>query len=157
MQTVTFTWGVKQSFRGYVERMGGVIETLGGAERSADGGFAFAPAPDSSLTMNEDGAPQGRGAFQGEVTFKAHGGMLSVFLADPILEFSDGSAVLSVADSAARDRRVDIAKLDLTAMSRGDDGFVIPTSLTIDGSFLLGDHYPPRTALDPVVLKIASA
>ena len=39
------SWGVKQSFRGYVEGAGGVIETGAGATRTDDGGFAFPAAP----------------------------------------------------------------------------------------------------------------
>lgn len=80
--------------------------------------------------------------------------MLKVFLADPAIEITETGAVLTVADSAARTRRVEIANLDLTAMTNGEAGGPsIPTSLTMDGSFLLGDHYPPTTALDPALLS----
>ena len=146
-------WGVKQSFRGYVAMMGGVTEAGGGVEIAADGGFTFATAPDSDLAVGPYGSLSGQGRFLGEVRFEAHGGMLKVFLADPMLEIGASGASLTVADSAARTRRVEIARLDLAAMTTGDVGnVVIPTALSIDGSFLLGDHYPPTTALDPVRL-----
>ena len=103
-------WGVKQSFRGYVAMMGGVTEAGGGVEIAADGGFTFATAPDSDLAVGPDGSLSGQGRFLGEVRFEAHGGMLKVFLADPMLEIGASGASLTVADSAARTRRVEIAK-----------------------------------------------
>jgi hypothetical protein len=91
------------------------------------------------------------------VRFEAHGGMLKVFLADPAIEITATGAVLTVADSTARTRRVEIAKLDLAAITGGEPGETsIPTSLTMDGSFVLGDHYPPTTALDPARLTVAA-
>lgn len=44
-----------------------------------------------------------------------------------------------------------ISKLDGAAMT-ADDGLVIPAAITLDGMFVLGDHYPPGTALDAVRL-----
>lgn len=144
-------WGVKQSFRGYVAMMGGVTEVSGGAELAADGGFTFQVAPGSDLALGADGKFVGQGRFLGSVRFEAHGGMLKVFLADPALEIDATGAMLTVADSADRTRRVAVAQLDLAAMTRSDNGeAVIPTTLTMEGCQLLGDHYPPGTVLDPV-------
>ncbi|MFC3068577.1 HtaA domain-containing protein [Phenylobacterium soli] len=132
-------WGVKQSFCNYVRMAGGSIETAAGAE-AVEGGFRFPAAP-------------GEGRFQGEVRFDAHGGMLAVRLADPAVEIGPGRAVLSIADLSAGGRRVEIATLDLAAASTEADGArLIPAALTLDGSFVLGDHYPPGTALDPLRL-----
>ena len=156
-RVATLHWGVKTSFRGYVAMMGGVTEVGGGAELATDGGFTFAAAPDSDLAVAADGSLTGQGRFLGEVRFEAHGGMLKVFLADPAVEITETGAVLTVADSAARTRRVEIAKLDLAAITAGEPGETsIPTSLTMDGSFVLGDHYPPTTALDPARLTVAA-
>ena len=144
---IALHWGVKTSFRGYVAMMGGVTDVGGGAELT----------PDGDLGLAGDGSLTGHGRFSGEVRFEAHGGMLKVFLADPAIEITQTGAVLTVADSAARTRRVEIAKLDLAALANGEAGGpLIPTSLTMDGSFLLGDHYPPTTALDPAQLAVAT-
>ncbi|MES3026327.1 MAG: HtaA domain-containing protein [Pseudomonadota bacterium] len=152
----SLNWGVKQSFRNYVEVTGGVIEAGGGAERTADGGFTFTAAPGQGLSLDADGKPVGQGLFLGEARFEAHGGMLSVCLADPMLEISEAGAVITAFDSSARTRRVQIARLDLAAMSAGDEGeLVIPTALSMDGIQVLGDHYPLNTALDPVRFKLA--
>lgn len=152
----TLSWGVKQSFRNYVESAGGVIEAGGGAERAADGGFIFAAAPGAGLSLDADGKPVGQGQFLGEARFDAHGGMLKVCLADPIVEISEAGAIITAFDSSARTYRVQIARLDLTAASVGEDGeIVIPAALSMDGIQVLGDHYPLNTALDPVVLRLA--
>ena len=149
----TLEWGVKQSFRGYVEAAGGTIEAGGGAAKSADGGFAFAASAEPGLHLDPAGRPQGQATFPGELTFKAHGGMLSVFIADPAIEITDGGAVLTVADHPSRDRRVEFARLDLDAAARDESGaLVIPAALAMWGCQILGDHYPARTPLDPVRL-----
>ena len=151
-QVAALTWGVKQSFRNYVQATGGTIETAGGAAPAADGAFAFPATPGQGLTLDDAGRPQGAGRFAGEVRFQAHGGMLSVRLVEPGLEVTSTGAALSVADG---ERRVAIATLDLAAAGPGEAGeLVIPAALTLDGSFLLGDHYPPATVLDPVRLSL---
>lgn len=153
----TLSWGVKQSFRNYVEATGGVTET-DVTVRALDGGFVFPAAPGEGLRLDADGRLAGHGVFLGEVRFEAHGGMLKVFLADPSLEISEAGAVLTVADSRARDRRVEIARLDLSAMTTGTAGeMVLPAALSMDGIQLLGDHYPLRTALDPVRLTLTGS
>ena len=153
VRLTTLSWGVKQSFRGYVEAAGGVIETGAGAERDVDGGFIFVAAPGEGLTLGDDGRPQGQGKFTGEVRFEAHGGMLKVCLADPILDIGPTGAVLTAFDTPARTHRMEIAKLDLAAITQGDAGeLVIPASLAMDGIQVLGDHYPLGAPLDPVRL-----
>lgn len=155
--TDQLSWGLKQSFRAYVEGAGGAIETTAGAQRADDGAFTFEAAPGGGLTLGVDGKPQGVGRFVGEVLCEAHGGMLKVFLADPSVEIGPAGAVIAVADTPARDRRVELAQLDLGAATVADDGeLVIPAKLSRDGWRVLGDHYPPSTPLDPVRLKLAS-
>ncbi len=147
-------WGVKQSFRNYVGMAGGTTEVGAGAQQTEDGAFVFAAA-DGDLALDAEGKLQGRGGFTGEVKFQAHGGMLSVFLADPAIEVDDKGAALTVADTAKRDYRVEVARLDLAAMTTEPSGeIVIPVGLSVEGSRLLGDHYAPRTELDPVRLRL---
>lgn len=150
--TATLAWGVKESFRRYVEASGGTIAAGGGAERAADGGFVFAAAAENALALGADGAPDGTGRFQGVVTFQAHGGMLSVTLTDPWIEPADGGGyVLSIAETPTR--RTAIARLDVGGRTTGADGATeLPAATTLDGMMILGDHYPPGTALDPVRL-----
>ena len=145
----TLTWGVKQSFRGYIDAAGGTIAVAGGAERAPDG-FLFPQGPESTLAQGPDGRLTGVGRFQGQVSFNAHGGMLNVVLTDPWVEATEAGLILTVAASATR--RVAFAKLDADAMTTEGDATVLPTAITLDGMFILGDHYPPGTVLDPVRL-----
>lgn len=151
MQVTGLQWGVKQSFRAYVEGAGGTISTGAGAERAPDGAIVF-PAEDSDLTIGADGALQGLGKFAGEVRFEAHGGMLSVRLGGLSLEVGADSASLKVTEEHGNP--VEIANLDLAAAAHEDGSLVIPAKLSMDGSYLLGDHYPPRTLIDPVRLTL---
>lgn len=152
----TLVWGVKQSFRNYVQVTGGVTEAGEGVDRTPDGEFIFAAAPDSTLSLDADGKPQGQGKFLGEIHFNAHGGMLSVHLANPMIEITETGAVLTVAESGDDDaRRVRVAQLDLSTVSADAGETIIPTTLLMDGIQLLGDHYPLRTVLDPVRLRAA--
>jgi hypothetical protein len=152
----TLTWGVKQSFRNYVESAGGAIETGNGAGRADDGAFTFAAAPDNALSLGADGKPTGQGRFSGEVRMNAHGGMLKVNLADPWLEIGPEGTALTVIDNGLRNpRRVEFARLDLAAATMGDDGeLAIPVALSNDGCAILGDHYPLKTLVDPARLKL---
>jgi len=156
MKVTGLIWGLKESFRNYVEATGGTIATENGSERSADGSIAFAPAAGDTLTIDAEGKPQGQGSFTGKVTFKSHGGMLSIELADPIVVIGDESASLTVAVEGGS-HRLEIAKLDLAAMSAGEaNEILIPTALSMDAYHLLDGQYTPGTVLDPVRLICAS-
>ena len=153
--SATLEWGLKQSFRAYVEGAGGAIETGEGAARTADGSFEVAAAPgDAGLALGEGGKPAGTGRFTGAVRCEAHGGMLKVFLADPAVEIGPDGAALTVAESPDRDSRIALATLDLDAATKAGDGaLVIPAKVARDGWRVLPDHYPPGTPLDPVRIR----
>lgn len=152
-QPAALAWGVKQSFRSYVEAVGGKIELAGKVERAADGGFVFAREGDAAITL-AGGRPQGQARFSGEVRFDAHGGMLKVAVAEPGVELGPDGGALTVADPWAPGKRMTIAKLDPAAAVTEAGELVIPAVTTVDGMQLLGDHYPPGTQLDPVRLKL---
>ena len=146
---MTLTWGVKQSFRSYVEMSGGTTTADEGAAATPDGAFAFEAAPASDLSVGADGAVTGTGRFRGRVIFAAHGGMLKVTLTDPWVEQTPEGLVLTIAETATR--RTAIAKLG--AAQRIEDGALeFPAAITLDGMMIIGDHYPPGTALDVVRL-----
>ena len=144
MRVTTLGWGVKASFRAYVEAAGGAITAADGASRAPDGGFVFEAAPDSDLAV-EDGRPAGTGRFRGRAVFQAHGGLLSVTLVDPWVEPAADGWVLSIAETATR--RTAIARLGAL-----EDGAMSAVT-TLDGMMILGDHYPPGTVLDEVRLR----
>jgi hypothetical protein len=153
--SATLEWGLKQSFRAYVEGAGGSIETGEGVGRAADGAFVFDAAPGDAGLRLADGKPQGVGRFVGEVRCQAHGGMLKVTLADPSIEIGPDGGAITVVDPFARENRVELAVLELDGATAGDDGdIVIPAKLSKEGWRVLGDHYPPMTPLDPVRLRL---
>ena len=155
MSTVkTLSWGVKQSFRAYVDGAGGKTQTSDGAQTAADGGFVFAASPDSTLAVDAAGTLTGRGTFTGVVHFEAHGGMLKVWMVDPILEITDAGAVLTVADHPTRTYRLEAARLELPALAAEPGEITLPAALLMFGSQWLGGNYPAGTALDPVRLGV---
>lgn len=143
MRVTRLGWGVKESLRAYVEGSGGTIDADAGAARTGDGGFAFEAEDGSDLAL-ADGALAGAGRFRGRVVFQAHGGMLSVTLTDPWVEPGADGWVLSIAETATR--RTPIARLGAL------EGGAMTAVTTLEGMMILGDHYPPGTALDEVRL-----
>src|SRR5580700_3071062 len=91
------TWPVRESFLGYVNRMGGRITIIGPARPGARG-FSFphalaasAPGPGEADGLDAGGGPMRELAF---------GGALDVVIADPVLVFDDLGVLLTVRDSA---------------------------------------------------------
>lgn len=151
MTFTRLTWGVKASFRAYVEAAEGVITVSDGAERDADGAFVFAAVPGGDLAIPGAGSPTGGARFQGTVAFEAHGGMLKATVSDVGVDVEGGELVLTAAQTFDPSRRVIIARLGL--IERTEAGSVILSSaITFDGMLQIADNYPPGTALDPVRL-----
>ena len=144
-------WGVKASFRSYVEAAGGSAVLSDGATGAEDGTFAFAAVPSGDLTSAPDGSASGTMRFQGTVTFEAHGGMLKATLTELGLEAGEDGLVLTALDTQlGRDRCV-IAELEPVEV--GPDGVVtLRAEITLDGTYQIADNYPPGTELDPLRL-----
>lgn len=149
-------WGVKESFRRYVEATEGEIEALEGATRTEDGAFVF-PAQDVAGAALEplEAEPAGEARFTGAARFHGHGGMLAVYLADPAIEVGPEGWRLTAADSQRRDQRIVVAKLERPEPpAAGGTELVLACAITYDGGQLLGGHYPPGAPIDPVRLRL---
>ena len=145
------TWGVKASFRSYVEAAGGSVELSDGATRAEDGTFVFEAVPGGDLAIAADGSATGAMRFQGAVTFNAHGGMLKSTLAELGLEAGAEGLVLTVLQAPMNTDRCAIASLGLVDV--GSDAAVsLSAQITFDGMYQIADNYPPGTELDPVRL-----
>ena len=152
MSFTQLTWGVKASFRGYVEAAEGSITLSDGATRAEDGTFVFPVAPGGDLAIAADGTAAGATRFLGTVTFEAHGGMLKSTLAELCVEATDAGLVISVLDAPMNKGRCAIAELG--PVSLGADGVVtMGSQITVDGMYQIADNYPPGTELDPVLLR----
>ena len=128
------TWGVKASFRNYVEAAGGSIAVSDGATRADDGSIIFEAKPGGDLSIDKDGNANGSQHFQGTVTFEAHGGMLKSALADLALEVGESGLMLTVQDSLMRENRCAIAKLGPIEVN-SDKSMTIKSEITMDGMY----------------------
>ena len=144
------TWGVKASFRSYVEAAGGTISVSDGATRSDDGTFVFPAAPGGDLTIAPDGSASGSMRFQGTVFFEAHGGMLKSTLSELGVEASENGLVLTALEAPMNQGRCEIARL-VSADAKGDS-VTMRAEITMDGMFQIADNYPPGTELDSLQL-----
>ncbi|MEM7221210.1 MAG: HtaA domain-containing protein [Pseudomonadota bacterium] len=145
-------WGVKASFRAYVEAAEGTITVSDGATRAADGSIVFEALPDGDLSIAADGQASGSQRFQGTVTFEAHGGMLKSTLSALCVEVEGDELVLTVQDAQLEDNRCAIATLVPTEDAT-DGALTLSAAITIDGMYQIADNYLPGTELDPVQLE----
>jgi len=145
------TWGVKTSFRNYVEAAGGSIALSNGATRAEDGTFIFTAAPGGDLSIASDGSATGAMRFQGSVAFNAHGGMLKSTLRELGIESGPEGLVLTALEAPGNQGRCAIAQLGPVEV--GTDGAItIGSKITFDGMYQIADDYPQGTELDPLQL-----
>jgi len=144
-------WGVKASFRAYVEAAEGTITLSDGATSNDDGTFAFNAILGGDLVIESDGSATGAMRFQGTVTFEAHGGMLKATLTELGLEAGAEGLVLTALDTPMNTERCAIAKLGPVEVGEGG-AVTLAAEITLDGMYQIADNYPPGTALDPVRL-----
>ncbi|MEM9622128.1 MAG: HtaA domain-containing protein [Pseudomonadota bacterium] len=147
----TLTWGVKASFRNYVEAAEGTISVTDGATRTAEGVFEFKALPGGDLSIAPDGSATGAMRFEGTVTFEAHGGMLKSTLTQLGLEAGSDGLVLTALDAPLNRDRCAIASLKLIDGGQ-DNAATLSAEITVDGMYQIADNYPPGTELDPVQL-----
>lgn len=145
------TWGVKASFRSYVEAAGGTINLADGASRAEDGSIVFNAVPGGDLSIAPDGTASGAMRFQGSVNFEAHGGMLNATLTELGLETSEDGLVLTALEAPMNKDRCAIAKLTFVEAGENEP-VVLNAEITLDGMYQIADNYPPGTELDPVRL-----
>ncbi|SEJ52374.1 HtaA domain-containing protein [Demequina mangrovi] len=159
----TLAWGVKDSFRAYIE---GTIAN-GGWELDGvtqDGGDFVWSAGDGGLDTDP---VSGAVAFDGEVRFSGHDGALTTTLASPAVEVSDGVATLVVdvegetqSGDVVSETAVRFATLDTAAATVTTDGDTvtladIPAVLTAEGAAAFGT-YPAGEELDAVTLTLTA-
>ncbi len=152
-------WGVRESFRAYIEGPGGGAITTGdGATRNEDGSFRF-PVLGGELDP-ESGF--GEVQLDGTVHFTAHGGVLDITVADPRLEITaTGSTLYADAKSQPMGGGEPIDDhRDLAVLATDDveptlgpatvEWSAIPATLTEAGAPVF--NYDAGTEMDPVSL-----
>lgn len=159
-------WGVKESFREYVQGpvAMGQITTSDGATTSGDGTFDFQPASGTFDPL----ANTANAKFRGTVLFTGHAGALSLKVTDPRVAYS-GSAGTLFADVTSKDLNsgqvksypnVDFASLNLTGIVPLDSGSTatvsaVPATLTANGARAFAGFYDAGTQLDPISFSIS--
>lgn len=138
-------WGIKSSLIAYVRSQhDGTVETTGGAEAVASGGFRFPLADGDEQTLR----------YRGGVRLRAHGGMMDIAVSDPWVELS-GTPSISVlaAWTGEPAERLTIAWMDV-ATAEGGGWTGSPVRLTADGSLTLGAlQYPEGQQVDDVTFS----
>jgi hypothetical protein len=148
-QHIALAWSIKASFHRYVSEAGSISVGAGAADR--DGRFFF-PLARSEV----DGAARSH-HFAGEVHFTAHGGALSVVVADPwIVEDSTGVSVTIRSDHG--DRLV-FAVLDafpsvLDSAGEATATAAVNVRLSDQGAALFDFMYAPGSSLDPLAIEL---
>lgn len=158
-------WGVKESFRNYIENgpASGSIETTAPASRNEDGTFRF-PVGDGA---DYQGPADVSAPFEGGVHFSGHGGQLDLVITEPRVDI-DGDAGTLVVDAVSKELEstqsetfddVVMATLDLSAVDPTADGdrvrfAEIPATLTEEGAEAFGGFYEAGEALDPLTLTL---
>ncbi|WP_073951852.1 HtaA domain-containing protein [Streptomyces kebangsaanensis] len=164
------TWGVKESFRGYVVgpvAKGKVTTSDGASQADGNGVFTFTDATGTHDT--EAGTLSA--AFKGSVNFKGHQGEgdgggygLDLTLGNVRAAFDGGSGKLTadVTSLGERPRNVVLADLkagstELTATNDVITLNDVKATLTEAGAKAFGGFYDKGAALDPVNLSVALA
>ncbi|GAA4752613.1 hypothetical protein GCM10023350_42370 [Nocardioides endophyticus] len=150
-------WGIKASFLSYLARMPDLQSSVAdGAVTTPANGFYF---PLVSAAEYDAGTGLGTLRFGGDVRFSAHHGMLFVMFAQPWLELTAGTAVLSVADPASYptlDKRVPLLDVEVRAWVRHGDARAWPalaTTLRPEAVELFNDVYAAGEPFEPLDVR----
>ncbi|WP_175935370.1 HtaA domain-containing protein [Corynebacterium sp. Marseille-P4321] len=162
----TMDWGVRESFRKYIETgvAKGTITTGGGATRPG-GAFSF-PVESSAITS----ASVGQLNFKGEVNFTGHNGALDITFKNPILVVNNTQAELRVdyasrkyegvnATGAMRTGQQEV--LATVALSSAPNFAAAQTTLsgavtlTSSGAEIFGGFYETGEELDPINIRLS--
>jgi hypothetical protein len=151
-------WGIKRSFISYLSRLpDGSVSAEAGASIVSGSYFQF--DPDGGASASEVGSPavsvpEGVRKFRGQVRLSGHHGMMSLFVANPWLEFGADGAVLSVADpqhAPGSGHRLELLRLTVPSVA-GTDWTELPAQLAPDAVELFNGQYAAGEEMDPVFL-----
>ncbi|ROO87271.1 Htaa protein [Actinocorallia herbida] len=134
-------WGVKAGFRRYVQGLpDGFCDVSTEIDLPGGGRFGF------PLTGAE-GSPPFLLRFTGTVTFRGHGGLLSVTITEPWLFLRGGAWTLTVRAASGR-LPLAVGRPSASSARR------VPVALTAEGAALFGGNYPAAEPMDDLVLRL---
>ena len=164
VQSGEFSWGVKESFRSYIS---GSIAN--GKWETSDGASYATPQfhwKNGTGSVGTDLA-SGTVSFTGAVHFTGHDGALQFDLANPAVEFSDGSAYLLLSigatdtaqSGAPKSAQVRAGKIDTASLAASGSDFSLKDAkvrLTSEGATAFNGQYGDYVAgdeLDPITVS----
>ncbi|PCG84958.1 hypothetical protein CIB93_16550 [Streptomyces sp. WZ.A104] len=162
LESGTFDWGLKESFRAMIDRFGGTATLADGATRNEDGSYKF-PLDKGEYALGTHAVTS---SFKGSVHYEAHGGALDIKLSDVKVLTVGKSGRITVdvtTKSPGKDAVVTddlaMADLDLTDVeaSNGADGMKfasIPVTFTKEGAAVFGPSYEEGEPIDPATLTV---
>lgn len=144
-------WGVKASFRQYLESTGDAQWGFGAGAALTQHGELYFPLARVDVQRDADGTPtSGTLSFDGKVSVSAHFGMLDIVIDAPSISFGREGAALS-----AQGRT--LAKLSFSDPVVDGDVLMwheVPSTLAMEAVALFGGSYGPGTAMDPLTVRM---
>lgn len=141
-------WPIKSSFLRYVNSDSTAEVTIAaGAGELVRGGYYF----------TSDEITETRFSFRGVVSFRAHGGLLRVVIADPVVDVADAVMLVRVDNEGTLRPLVD---LEIPPSTRDGDYVMwqnVRTALREESVPAFGDVYGPGTPFDPLTLRVCAA
>jgi hypothetical protein len=135
-------WGIRESFRDYIRGVEDGAQSVSGAATQDEAGVVSFPAVEGDYT---EGSVVAR--FTGAVSFRAHGGVLGLTIADPWVE---ARGVITIA--GPRESRVPLAEFDPAESVTTAATVEVHPRLSFTGSRLFDEIYGPGAPLDAAVL-----
>ncbi|WP_031085885.1 HtaA domain-containing protein [Streptomyces sp. NRRL WC-3549] len=157
----TLDWGFKESFRRYIGAAGTVTVKDGATQAAGNGAFTFGNGKGTYDTSTHATAT----AFDGSVTFSAHGGVLDITLSDVKVTttLTGGAITADVKTPEGTQDDVAVAALDLSTVrpSQGEGGATVykdmPATLTKAGAEVFDNMYAEGAELDAATLSVKTA
>ncbi|MDR5699105.1 HtaA domain-containing protein [Agromyces aerolatus] len=154
VETTGLAWGIRSSFRRYVQRVAHGTEIPdGGAGSLPDGRFYF---PVEAVERFDPEALDAQIRFAGAVRFLGHAGMIDVRLGELELRCSAGTGtVLTGARGGAREL-VDV-QVTQAGVADGVATLLLGTRLAADAVELFDEVYAAATPFDEIEVRVAVA
>ena len=154
VETTGLAWGVRSSFRRYVQRVAlGAAIPDGGVGSLPDGRFYF---PVREVSVFDRDALDAEVAFSGGVRFLGHAGMIDLRLGELELGLTAGKGTLR---TSARGGARDLVEVQVTQASADDTltALVLVSRLAAGAEELFEDVYAAATTFDDLEVRVAVA
>jgi hypothetical protein len=151
VETTALAWGVRTSFRRYVERVAlGAVIPDGEVGSLPDGRFYF---PVREVNLFDRDALDAEVAFSGGLRFLGHAGMIDLRLGELELKLTGGTGTLR---TSSRGGARDLVDVQVTHASADDrlTALVLRSRLAAGAEELFDDAYAAATTFDDLEVRV---